>query len=483
MPGFGSGRGVQGHGRAARVHLVVQVEEGYQGMARRQAEDLHATSGVGLGHGGMERLGEVGGLHVVVDDHDILEAHAELGPPDHAHHLVGDAGVALLHGHDKQGEFQPRRRIGVADRQTRGGELALGGACVAEHAVENLALVEIGARATDRHDRVIAVGHAVDPEHRPRHARAGAVTGGFTEGALVPTLVGPDVAFDHDLGRCGYEQVVGFAFDEMERLAAQATRDFRFADARRWVHRAHHRRGRAAAKEDGEGHGVPARLVALVVDHADVLVRIYDATHDRFLVDHVAVDAPVHPVAVRVLGGGDAKGVDVAPAIALMQVGRREGKQVDVFAREDVFLARAVGDLEGADGVFHALHELAHQLLVTRLRVHSQANGDAREVVLPSLAHGRAQDGGAVGDAFDISHVRHGRADLADAAADRTDFQVPIDLLVDGHHLARIFAGFHELAQVVEGHVRSLACAALGGPLRFVGKAQFAGPAGEDLFL
>ncbi len=65
------------------------------------------------------------------------------------------------------------------------------------------------------------MGNAVDPKYRPRHTRAGTITGRLAEGAFIPAFVRANVSFNDKFRRCRNQQIVGLALDELDWCAAQ----------------------------------------------------------------------------------------------------------------------------------------------------------------------------------------------------------------------------------------------------------------------
>ncbi len=104
--------------------------------------------------------------------------------------------------------------------------------------------------------------------------------------------------------------------------------------------RAEHRR-----LADADHHR--AMLAALPVFAADdvAMLAVLDEDDERVLVVHLhPVGAEIDPVAVGIAGDDQAFGADVAAAVVLVPLRRREGVDVDGAAFEHVLQHRAFGD-------------------------------------------------------------------------------------------------------------------------------------------
>ena len=306
---------------------------------------------------------------------------------------------------------------------------------------QQLPLVLRHAHVRDRHRRVVAVGDAVDAEGDAEVARAGAVAGVLAERTLLDLVVGQDLALEDDLGVGRHLEVVGLALDQPDRLAGEHAGELGLGDRRRRAGR--HRGQRRQADRGGEGTGLAARQVVLGERLAEVGEREHGARHRARVEHHLAVHAPVHVAAHRVLRDHGVPGADVAAAVAVVHQRHRQAAQVDVLAAQNVLLARrrVAADDDRRDGLaVGALDVLAAQFGQRRLRIEPHRD---RHAAIGRQRRAEVAKAGVVLDAF---HQRRRRRQFADAAHDRAGLVFPVDLLRDAHGVAGGDAGIDEFA-------------------------------------
>ena len=192
-------------------------------------------------------------------------------------------------------------------------------------------------------DRIVAVRDGGDADGRLGRAVAGEIAGELRVGPfhLVGVFLQPEHALEDDLGGRRHVEIVGLAFHQIDRLAADRAHHVVFADAlghRRAGAEAHRR---LPADRDRDRH----LLGALGAPLGDVVADMLGAPHqDRDGVaagDHAAIDADVHDVGGRILGHDAGIGDEIAPAVEPVPVRRRQLVEIDVLADDDVLLARA----------------------------------------------------------------------------------------------------------------------------------------------
>src|SRR5581483_1052482 len=133
--------------------------------------------------------------------------------------------------------------------------------------------------------------------------------------AFVVALVRRHEALDHDLRAGRHLQVHRFTLHQLDRLAADASRQLRLR-YRRWNGRPGDDAGnRLCADSDSQRHGLVAGAVLLVVQGRAVLGGDGQPAERVAVMHLVAVHAPVDVPTVRVLGDVDVPRTDESPAI------------------------------------------------------------------------------------------------------------------------------------------------------------------------
>ena len=223
--------------------------------------------------------------------------------------------------------------------------------------------------------------HRFDLHERlgPRVARV--VPGPFTERTLDDALLRVHPAFDDDLGVGGQREAGDRSLDDAERLAAHAAGPVILGEAELHLGRGREEQERVAAGDERDRHLLAARDPGVTV-HPTVLARRDVEAELVLVVDHHPVAAEVDPAVVLVAGDVEAAGADVATAVVLVPLRRRENGHVDVRAALHVLEDRAVlhllrGDRDDAGA--HALLPGLHQVLGRGLRVEAKREGEARE--------------------------------------------------------------------------------------------------------
>ena len=131
------------------------------------------------------------------------------------------------------------------------------------------------------------------------------------------------LAFDDDLRSCRHGQSGVGRADHFERRAAQGAGVFIFADARFRRRRRGHPGRRLAAEHDGDRTG----FAGLPVFAGDLLAMLLLDDPERqavFADDAGAVGADVDPAAVGIFDHHHVAGADIAAAVMLVPLGRRE---------------------------------------------------------------------------------------------------------------------------------------------------------------
>src|SRR5262249_10280640 len=152
-----------------------------------------------------------------------------------------------------------------------------------------------------------------------------------------------------------------------------------------------------------------------------------DGADERVLaVQHDAGDRPVHPAAVWSLDDDGAPGVEVAAAVAVVDIGGGEPVEIDRVAEKPVFLARPRGDATWRDRRPGMSARQGFDDVLSRCGCRqSKRKGDADQAVLLADAGRSAEDAEARLDALDAIEQRRRRLQLIGAADDRPHLEVP----------------------------------------------------------
>src|SRR5262249_29545157 len=144
-----------------------------------------------------------------------------------------------------------------------------------------------------------------------------------------------EITFDHDLGAGRHHQIDGFAFDEVDRGAANGADHVIFAQA------LGHRRTGDETKRwlPADRHRDRHFIMPGLLPSGDVVADVLCAPHqDRDLVlaaDHTAIDADIHHAGAGIFGDDAAIGEDVTAAIAPVPLRHRKFVEIDVADFDD----------------------------------------------------------------------------------------------------------------------------------------------------
>ncbi len=250
------------------------------------------------------------------------------------------ARILLLHGHHRhavgttfgrQIEVDDLRELLLQDRH--------------EHLVqchtENRRLIRRTSGVGAVVDRILAVGDALDGEHREA-IHLVVVAGVIAVGSFVGHLTRMDMSLEDDLGVRRHLQLGADRLDQLGARAAQQAGKGIFGQ------RIGHRRDRA---ENGRRIGTQRHrhrvrpILVLLAPLAEIqrTATVAQPAHDDLVAadDLLPVDAEVLPFLVRALGDSQAPG-DQRRGVTRPAVLHRNLRQVDVVTFEDHFLAGRV---------------------------------------------------------------------------------------------------------------------------------------------
>ena len=147
-------------------------------------------------------------------------------------------------------------------------------------------------------------------------------------------------AFDGDF-RIGWDrQARVFAENDIDGFAADAAGIVVFGSAPWHVVGCGHEQERIVAEADGDGKRLALIEIFLAHD-APVLARRDVERESIAIVHHDAVATEIDPTLVDVAGDHQMRGAEVAPAVFLMPARHGQGKQIDIFAFENILHHRS----------------------------------------------------------------------------------------------------------------------------------------------
>jgi hypothetical protein len=170
---------------------------------------------------------------------------------------------------------------------------------------------------------------ALDAHHRLLAAAAGVIAGELAERPLGRGLARMHRAFEDDLGMRRHRQAVELALDHVVRRAAVAGGVIIFGKPVTDLVAPGEEEQRIVAAAD-EHRARLAALEVLLPDRAPVLARRDPQSHAIGPLHHRAIRAAVDPVLFGVAHDHEIVGADVAPAVVLVQFGRRKFENVDL---------------------------------------------------------------------------------------------------------------------------------------------------------
>src|SRR3990172_8970951 len=188
--------------------------------ARRTRGEVDPPPGVQLLGPVLHDLGPVDGLHVVLQDDDLVEPLAEGEGEEGAGDVVGPATAHHLQGDDAQGHDRLYRAVDPADgvaHSRQGASYAQG----YHGGGEGEGIGILASLGGEGDDGVIAVGYGLDAEGGLR--RGLAAPHPFGEGSLGSPVSWPYLSLDDDLGLGGYQEVVGLRPHQGHGVPAKAS--------------------------------------------------------------------------------------------------------------------------------------------------------------------------------------------------------------------------------------------------------------------
>ena len=202
------------------MHRRIELDRARVRDDAQVAVGLHAPRQDPVAH---ERIADI---DVVVGHHQPLEiAGAEMAERAE-HHLVDLPGIGLAQAdpqHRGAAAGLEHMRIGDAGNIERLGEVP-DQPGLQQHLLDHRRFARRELADHAHHDRVLAVGDALDVEHRPG-APSRHVAGELAERTLGLGLVHRHLALDHELGRGRDLEIDGLAFHHFHRRAADAAGD------------------------------------------------------------------------------------------------------------------------------------------------------------------------------------------------------------------------------------------------------------------
>ena len=153
--------------------------------------------------------------------------------------------------------------------------------------------------------------------------------------ALHTHIVRLDKTFDYDLSVRWNRQSGHRTLDYLDRRAANAAKDFQLADPKRHLTAAHQETQGIATANNDDRHALSARLI-FVAHLAAVFARRNVEAQRLLIVDHHPVGAAIDPAGVRITRDVITSSANVASAVGMMPLRRRESGDVNVLTGHHV---------------------------------------------------------------------------------------------------------------------------------------------------
>src|SRR6516165_2362949 len=260
--------------------------------------------------------------------------------------LLGMSGIALI---DSDSEQQPCAADLVRPRRNYARHT--GGLNVfSQRGAHNGAIATYFVRRTlgwtTEQDWFVTVVNCLDVEDRLWPHIAGVIAGPFAKRALDTHIVRLDKTFDYDLSVRWNRQSGHRTLDYIDRRAANATKDFQLADPKRHLTATHQEAQGIATADNNDWHALSARLI-FVAHLAAVFARRNVEAQRLLIVDHHPVGATIDPASVRITRDVITSSANVASAVGMMPLRRRESGDIDVLAGHGVLHDWAVVDVSG----------------------------------------------------------------------------------------------------------------------------------------
>jgi hypothetical protein len=239
-----------------------------------------------------------------------------------------------------------------------------------------------------------------------------------------------EMALDDDLGGRGHLEIDRLAAHDIDGASEISAHERHLVGECRDRHAGDERRESRTALKHGERHRLPQRLPH-AMNAAEMLQRMDNAGHAPTIEQHDARNAPIGPTPVGRARHHGAPGIEIAPAVAVMDERCWQVHEIDRVASENVFLAGTARDASRRDrrtaaGGDEGLDDVS----TAGTCIEPERERHARKVKagLAARAGWRAEYAKARFNSFDVRKERRRRARLIAAAGDRADLEMPVDL-------------------------------------------------------
>ena len=210
------------------------------------------------------------------------------------------------------------------------------------HAPVGMILLCRHPRHTQGHNGMIPAGHGGHPKTWHLFVASGPhIAAIFSHRPLLKQGIHRCEAFDHNLCGSRNQQIRGLAFYDFHRLPIPCAQHFPLIHPRRQRIAGNHGNGGIHPQAKGKRH-VLSQFLPLAVNLSEILRGDYHAGNRLGAVQHRPRDRPVGPGTVRSPGDHDPVGIDITPAVALMDQRNRKSGQIDLLPEKPVLFTGAM---------------------------------------------------------------------------------------------------------------------------------------------